>query len=107
MDLRFLAELADCRPGSLATMSENYLGVKLDKDGARFSNWEAFDLSEEQIKYASDDVFAQMELFKYFAKILEPADRQFNEKYHLRNVFEKHCCQYLDRNYNPPRSNNK
>lgn len=100
IDLRFLAKLAGCQPGSLAKMSENYLGEILDKDGARTSNWETSQLSEEQINYAADDGFASIELFKYFAELIAGERRFDNETDQLKYVIRNHCAELLDKYYN-------
>lgn len=100
IDLRFLAKLAGCQPGSLAKMSENYLNEKLDKDGARTSNWETSELNEEQINYAADDAFAAIELFRYFAKLIARGNRFDNERDQLRYVIRNHCADFLDKYFN-------
>ncbi|KAG4079706.1 hypothetical protein HA402_009092 [Bradysia odoriphaga] len=68
LDLRFIAEIADCEPGGLAQMAAKYVNLTLDKDSLNIhKTWESPEFTERQIKYASDDVFAGMLLFKYFA----------------------------------------
>ncbi|XP_067012367.2 exonuclease 3'-5' domain-containing protein 2 [Anabrus simplex] len=66
LDLRHLVVQNGGKPkGGLAGLTENILGVKLDKSWhIRCSNWEAETLEERQIDYAARDALVGMEIFK-------------------------------------------
>lgn len=101
LDLRYVSNLAQCFDGQtgLGKMSEKYLGVKLDKNtNVRCSNWNALSLNSEQIEYAAKDALVAMELFKYFAEIVEPKGF-FNDNSASRKNFISKCIPYMDTNY--------
>lgn len=93
LDLRYMARLAGCQPGRLATMSEQYLGRSLDK-GYQCSDWEETKLSRTQIQYAAADVDAGMDLLIYFARNIAPGKS-------LNYVTQHYCGEYIDKNYGP------
>lgn len=92
-DIRYLAIEAKCPSGGLGTMSEYILGVSIDKSSAiRCSNWEDSNLSSAQIDYASTDVYAPIELFKYFADKIAP------EK-DVKYIIKTYCSEHIDKRY--------
>lgn len=100
IDLRFVAETAGCRSGKLSKMSEDYLGISLDKsssDSVQCSDWEAETLSSEQIEYAAEDVRVAVELFKYFGGKIAP---ESSSRYIVTNYLSK----YINKNYGPPKN---
>lgn len=100
IDLRFLAEAAGCRPGKLSKMSEDYLGVSLNKtvfgseEWEETMDWEAPSLSDEQIEYAAKDAEVSFQLFKYFGGKIAPGKG-------LKYIVDYHVNQYINRNYGP------
>lgn len=96
LDLRFVAEKGRCTAGKLATMSEDYLGISLDKNSIQCSDWETNTLSKTQIEYAAQDVQVAIDLFKYFIGRIEP-DKN------LRYIINTHLSPYIDVNYGPHR----
>ncbi|XP_055312173.1 exonuclease 3'-5' domain-containing protein 2-like isoform X1 [Sitodiplosis mosellana] len=88
LDLRFVAQEAKSsvmRKSSLAHMADEFLGVSLDKDPSiRCSNWEASTLTNAQIDYAATDAHVAIELFKYFAKKIDPTKKS---EYIIENYF--------------------
>lgn len=65
LDLRLLANTARFEPCSLAKLSKQHLNVQLDKDRRiRDSNWEAFELTERQKKYAAEDALAGLKIYQ-------------------------------------------
>ncbi|XP_075224527.1 exonuclease 3'-5' domain-containing 2 [Lycorma delicatula] len=67
IDLRFLAKYVGLKAAGLGKMSELYLGKELDKSWyVRCSNWEARELSGNQIKYAAEDAYVSALLFEFF-----------------------------------------
>ncbi|XP_055312174.1 exonuclease 3'-5' domain-containing protein 2-like isoform X2 [Sitodiplosis mosellana] len=96
LDLRFMAHAARHPPGGLEKMSEDYLGLSLDKSASlQCSDWEAANLSSDQIEYAAKDVHAAFGLFKYFADQIAPG-RSSND------IISNYCLEYIDKNYGPP-----
>lgn len=101
LDLRFVSNLAQCFDAQtgLGKMSEKYLGVSLDKRlDVRCSNWNALSLNAEQIDYAAKDALVAIELFKYFAKKIEPSGSFSNGSTCLQNIIRK-CNPFLDHKY--------
>lgn len=83
----------------LGFMSEEYLGVTLDKDPKiRCSDWEADTLSHDQIMYSALDVLVAIELFKYFTNIIEPDGNIFTTPLpvRMRKVINA-CSVHLDK----------
>ncbi|XP_055312175.1 exonuclease 3'-5' domain-containing protein 2-like [Sitodiplosis mosellana] len=129
LDLRYMAHAAGLPPGGLAKMSEDYLGVSLDKS-SKFSDWEAEMLSETQIKYAAADVVNAIRLFKYFARYIERCKEHMyvtllttslqradhmadipdlrnctcHKPIDVEHIINKYCLEYVDKNYGPPKS---
>lgn len=99
-DLRYMAALADCNPGKLSKMTEEYLDIELDKGDVPTSNWEAQELDDEQIKYAANDSHAAIELFKNFAKKLKSMNSFRNQSDHFQYINENYCSNFLDFKYN-------
>lgn len=65
VDLRYLAKHLGLQPSGLAGLASTHLGLELDKNWRiRCSDWESNVLSEDQIKYASLDAYAGVEIFK-------------------------------------------
>lgn len=103
LDLRYMAALSKCVPGTLAFMSENFLELTLRKgsDKALNFDWDAPYMSEKQIEYAAKDVHAAIELFKFFAKRLERVSSFYSEEKHIiENVITKFASKFLDLYYN-------
>ena len=60
MDLRYLTKVT----GGLSGMAKYYLGVEMDKSWhIRCSDWEAKELSEHQVQYASQDSLVAVRIF--------------------------------------------
>lgn len=89
--------MAKCFDGEnmgLAKMSEHFLGVSIEKNpNIRCSNWNADELSEEQIFYAAKDVLVAIELFKFFAEKMRR-----NNSLRVQHVIAN-CFEYVDRNF--------
>lgn len=98
-DLRFMAVLADCKPGALAKMSDDYLGIKLDKQSQTHSGWEADFLSASQTKYAAEDAEVGIKLFKYFANEIKPVGSFESPKAHLQYIIQEYCSKFYDTFY--------
>ena len=89
LDLRFLALQADTKAGGLAVLSKDILGIELDKNWrVSCSDWEANNLTKQQIEYAANDSHVSIEIFKrLFTKITnisKPTMRDlltYSEKY--------------------------
>lgn len=65
LDLRYLALHLGLQPAGLAGLASTHVGLELEKHWQiRCSNWEADVLTKEQIKYASLDAYAGVEIFK-------------------------------------------
>lgn len=75
LELGYMASVAEC-PGikkSLDFLSVTYLGHSLDKEySVQCSDWEAYALSDDQIRYAAFDALVAIEVFKVFAEEIEP-----------------------------------
>ncbi|XP_037038339.1 uncharacterized protein LOC119075879 [Bradysia coprophila] len=99
LDLRFMAETADCEPGGLAQMAAKYVNLTLDKartNAQIHKNWESPEFTERQTKYAADDVFAGLLLFKYFAhKIQQEIDMNEMTCHLIGSV----CKKYIGQEY--------
>lgn len=97
LDLRFLAVASGCKPGGLAKMAAEHLKVTLDKRLlVKCSNWEAPQLSREQLDYAAKDALVAVELFGHFAAKIEPkADAESAADY-VRRIIDAHCRKNLD-----------
>lgn len=95
LDLRYMASAAGCAPGRLEKMSEDYLGLSLDKSTSiQCSDWEVSNLSSSQIEYAAADVHAAIGLFKYFADKMAPGKSS-------NFIIENYFLEYIDKNYGP------
>uniref|UniRef100_A0A0A1XE10 Werner syndrome ATP-dependent helicase homolog n=1 Tax=Zeugodacus cucurbitae TaxID=28588 RepID=A0A0A1XE10_ZEUCU len=69
LDLRFMAKLTGERAQNLADMYKDVVGGTLKKDfELSCSDWEAFQLTPQQIQYAADDAIAGMEIYLQLAK---------------------------------------
>lgn len=94
LDLRFMADKAECLPGGLAKMSKDYLNYQLDKH-PELSYWEVTDLSDTQIEYALEYASVCIALFRYFANRI---DKGKSPKYIIDNYFSEDIdCFYGDR----------
>lgn len=102
LDLRYMAALAKCEPGTLAFMSEKFLGLTLRKgcDKALHFDWNKPYMSEKQIEYAAKDVHAAIELFKLFAKRLEHVSLFQQEEKFIEYVIFKYSSKFLNLYYN-------
>lgn len=106
LDLRWMAIQTECETGTLAFMSEKYLGLKLKKgsDKALHFDWRREILSEKQIKYAAKDAHASIELFKFFVeKMVEEQLLSWysvDEKELVKTVVRKRCTRFVDKYYN-------
>lgn len=109
MDLRYLADTADCVAGGLGQMSENYLNIKLNKKRWDMHlHWESLHLKPKEIDYAAKDVQVAIELFKYFANKLQ-SDKLQNQPVSIRELIDKYCAFYFDARYyrkSPPKNAN-
>lgn len=74
MDLAIVRSLLNYPPSSLSNMLAEVLGMETDKKLQK-SNWFKRPLSEEQIKYAADDVLFLFELKDALMKQAEELDR--------------------------------
>lgn len=74
LDLAIVRSLLDYPPSSLSNMLASVLGMETDKKLQK-SNWFKRPLSEEQIKYAADDVLHLFDLKKALMTEAEKADR--------------------------------
>lgn len=72
LDLRFMAEECGEIPRSLQFLAVNHLGMNLEKGAAMHYFWEDDQIDSKLVKYAAEDAFASIELFKYFANRLRP-----------------------------------
>lgn len=97
LELGRMANMANCEGSrSLGAMSEQYLGVTLDKDvNIRCSNWEADILSDDQITYAAKDALVGIELFKFFGDQIEP-NSMFGRNPTRRQKVIDACFEHLD-----------
>lgn len=69
IDLRYLAQELGLAPESLEKMALRVAGIKLVKDWKiTESNWEAPQLSQEQIDYAAADAHASVEIYKHMLR---------------------------------------
>lgn len=72
LDLRFLVEACNEIPNGLAYLARVHLEMNLNKnDLSIHSEWARNKLNAACQKYAAEDAFASIELFKYFAKRLK------------------------------------
>ncbi|XP_054740554.1 exonuclease 3'-5' domain-containing protein 2-like [Anastrepha obliqua] len=85
LDLRFVAVLTGEKPGTLAAMYERVVGGTL-KCLDLSANWQANNLTQEQIDYAAGDAKAGMEIYTTLVQKVSDA-----------SVFE----QYYDQRYDP------
>lgn len=97
LDLRFVAERAGCNPGRLSKMSDDYLGISLDKDSNQCSDWEADSMDGDQIEYAAQDVHVAIQLFKYFGCEIAPSKGS-------RYIINNYLSGDIDVNYGPQRA---
>lgn len=108
LDLRYLADLANCMPNGLAKMSEDYLKVKLNKEWRMHTRWNSLTLKPEQIDYAAKDVQVAIELFKFFANKLQVEILQ-NQTHNIQEFIDKYCALYFNSRYHrraPPGNSN-
>lgn len=94
-----MAYFAECNPGKLSKMSEDYLDIKLNKESATHSGWEDDVLSANQKEYAAKDAYVGIELFKYFAEEIKPAASFESKKSHVQFIIQKYH-QFFDIPYN-------
>lgn len=86
LDLRPLAKKCGVpEPHGLAKLAEYSLGVKMDKQWT-LSDWEADELSEEQIKYAAYDALVSFKLFQKYAETLFPRSVLTSQESWIQNV---------------------
>lgn len=102
LELGRMANMANCDGSnggykrSLGAMSEQYLGVTLDKDvSICCSNWEADILSDDQITYAAKDALVGIELFKFFGDQIEPNSMSGRNPSRRQKVIDA-CFEHLD-----------
>lgn len=100
LDLQYMAALANCRPGKLSRMSEDYLNLRLNKEYMPYSDWDAADLSQEQIDYAAQDVYAAIALFKYFVEKIYDGWMPRTDKARVDYVIGRFCRKFVDLYYN-------
>ncbi|XP_037891568.1 exonuclease 3'-5' domain-containing protein 2-like [Glossina fuscipes] len=103
-DVRHLSVMIGCRPWGLKKLSQLVLNVNFTKYRNEVSsNWEAGQLSEEQINYAANDAFASVEIFKHLANRLVPRDR-YNFTNADFNAIKPLIRQYLDNGFSENRT---
>ncbi|XP_066278735.1 exonuclease 3'-5' domain-containing protein 2-like [Branchiostoma lanceolatum] len=101
VDLRHLAirhKSLQCGNLGLQALAEQVLGLKLDKSRAvRCSDWEAPDLSENQVKYAANDALVSVDIFTTFLKwkLQQNASNDPSEK-NLRTAVKAMCQGLVD-----------
>lgn len=101
-----MAAQSGCEPGTLAKMSEKYLGLKLKKgsDKALNFDWNKPILSEKQIEYAAKDAHAAIELFKFFVeKLFEKRHSTMyfvDKKTRVNTVISECCTKFMNKHYN-------
>lgn len=98
LELGRVANIAKCEGFRLGLdfMAGKYLGVSLNNNpNIHSSNWEANDLSDDQIMYASLNVLVSMKLFKYFADKIEPDMFGLPTNFRIHKVIGA-CSKYLD-----------
>lgn len=99
-DLRFMAVQSNCQSGGLAKLSAEHLNVKLDKNWhIRCSDWEAQNLTKNQLKYAASDAHVAIELFKVFAEKVKPKPVWWTMEKYVKEIIDLHCFKYLDIHY--------
>ncbi|XP_053962618.1 exonuclease 3'-5' domain-containing protein 2-like [Anastrepha ludens] len=87
LDLRFVAVLTGEKPGTLAAMYKSVVGGTLNKCWRlSASNWQANNLTQEQIDYAAGDAIAGIEIYTTLAQKVSDV-----------SVFK----QYYDQRYDP------
>lgn len=90
-ELSHLGDMAECKiPNrSLKGMSEEFLGVSLDKNfDIRCSDWEADTLSNARITYAATDAMVAIELFKCFGAKYNPNSTFRNDCNRIQKAIE-------------------
>lgn len=96
LDLRFIAQLAHCRPDGLAKLSHEHLNVQLDKNWrVRCSNWEAPELTDIQKDYAAKDAQVGVEIFKVLISKISTNFYWASKEKHAKEVLEL-CYNFLD-----------
>ncbi|XP_050068742.1 exonuclease 3'-5' domain-containing protein 2 [Anopheles maculipalpis] len=104
LDLRFMAERAGLEPLGIARLTNEVLGITLDKHWkVRCSDWETPELSERQIKYAASDAHVAVELFKKLSYKLVPHYPWTSRKVVLEQVLEEMDC-FMDQPHNNRKS---
>lgn len=95
-DLRYLAREISETATSLAKMSEEFLGIKLNKRmTAKFSGWSQPVLSPKQIQYAANDATAGMEIFEKILKEFTSGLDGLTNKQRIEILF-KYYKDYID-----------
>lgn len=95
-----MAHAADYNPGSLTTMSKQFLNISLEESWyLRASNWNASFLATDQIDFAKEKTKADIKLFTFFAEKIAPQRRFNGEAQQLQYIIENHCFKYLNRKY--------
>lgn len=89
-DLRYLAEAVGLKPASLEKLSQQVLNRTLNHNMV-FSDWDAHELKQEQIKYAEEAAKASVDIFEnLIKKVLHRVTKV--------NMYS-YCESNLDRNY--------
>ncbi|KAJ8735085.1 hypothetical protein PYW08_014335 [Mythimna loreyi] len=105
LDIRYLAELNGLEAGGLATLSSSLLNIVLDKSWRiRCSDWEADELSENQVQYAAMDAHVAIRIF---AILLEQLDQKQKMSSWLFGTngdsvwshLDEYCLKYADVQY--------
>lgn len=79
----------DIKPEGLAKMAKSQLNIEMDKNWRiRCSDWEAKELSEQQLEYAANDAHVGIQLFKKVANKIVPKSLWKSEKKTLKEVLE-------------------
>lgn len=89
IDLRDLARRCGVPPPhGLAGLAEKTLKVKMDKT-FRVRDWDAVELSDQDIKYAAYDALVGIELFRKYAETLYPPSTRTSEKVWIHQVVQQ------------------
>lgn len=95
-DLRYMAQRSGYEPGGLGRMSERYVNVKLDKGEVTCSNWQAQQLSEQQIEYAAKDAVVAVKLFDFFAEKIDQKSFFESDRKYATRIINQYCQNDLD-----------
>uniref|UniRef100_A0A1A9WQ40 3'-5' exonuclease domain-containing protein n=1 Tax=Glossina brevipalpis TaxID=37001 RepID=A0A1A9WQ40_9MUSC len=99
-DVRYFAIMIGCKPLGLEKLSRGVLNVELNKPWSiSASNWEAEQLSIQQIQYAANDAFAGLYIFKHLANRLRPMQWEIEIKDFFGSPFIELFAQQKKKNF--------